>query len=310
MVKVFLLIVVGLGGDPTHAETFFKWGSQLAESADKLGVAKERLIYLADQTDETEKRGTGPATSESVTKALDSFAAQAGPEDVVMITLIGHGDYNGKEAKFNLRGPDMTAAAFKPLLAKIKGRVVFVNTTSASGPFLNELSAPNRTIVTATRNGAETYDTLFAGAFVDALTAEAADLDKNRRISVSEAFQYATAQVVRAYEREGLLMTEHAMLDDDGDKEGTQKLSATTKDGKVAAVLSLGAIDAGSTPSDPKIAALYAERRELERRVENLRLLKDSMDPARYATEFENAATAVARKTQEIRAAEAAQQKK
>lgn len=309
MVKVFLLIVVGLGGDPTHAETFFKWGSQLAESADKLGVAKERLIYLADQTDETEKRGSGPATSASVTKALDSFAAQAGPEDVVMITLIGHGDYNGKEAKFNLRGPDMTAATFKPLLDKIKGRVVFVNTTSASGPFLAELSAPNRTIVTATRNGAETYDTLFAGAFVDALTAEAADLDKNRRISVSEAFQYATAQVVRAYEREGLLMTEHAMLDDDGDKEGTQKLSATTRDGKVAAVLSLGAIDAGSAPSDPKIAALYAERRELERRVENLRLLKDSMDPSRYASELESAATAVARKTQEIRAAEAAAQK-
>jgi hypothetical protein len=73
--------------------------------------------------------------------------------------------------------------------------------------------------------------------------------------------------------------------------------------------LSLGAIDAGSAPSDPKIAALYAERRELERRVENLRLLKDSMDPARYATELESAATAVARKTQEIRAAEAQQKK-
>ena len=309
MVKVFLLIVVGLAGDANHAELFQKWGTQLASSADKLGVSKERLVLLVDQTDETEKRGNGPATSEAVVKTLDSFAAQAGPDDVVMVTLIGHGDFNGKEAKFNLRGPDMTAAAFHPLLAKIKGRVVFVNTTSASGPFVAELSGPNRTIVTATRNGAETYDTLFAGAFVDALTAEAADLDKNRRISVFEAFQYATAQVARGYEREGLLMTEHAMLDDDGDKEGTQKLSATTKDGKVAMVLSLGAIDAGSAPSDPKIAALYAERRELERRVENLRLLKDSMDPARYATELESAATAVARKTQEIRAAEAAQKK-
>jgi hypothetical protein len=278
-------------------------------SADKLGVSKDRLIYLVDQTDETEKRGTGPATSASVTRALETFAAEAGPDDVVMVTLIGHGDFNGKEAKFNLRGPDMTAAAFKPLLAKIKGRVVFVNTTSASGPFLAELSGSNRTIITATRNGAETYDTLFGGHFVDALTAEAADLDKNRRVSVFEAFQFATAQVARAYEREGLLMTEHAMLDDDGDKEGTQKLSATTKDGKVASVISLGSIDASGAPSDPKLAALYEERRELERRVENLRLLKDSMDPARYASELESAGTALARKTQEIRAAEAAQKK-
>jgi len=306
MVKVFLLIVVGLAGDPTHAELFHKWGTQLAMSADKLGVSKERLVYIADQPDEGDKRVNA---SELVAKALDTFAAQAGPDDVVMVTLIGHGDFNGKEAKFNLRGPDMTAAAFKPLLAKVKGRVVFVNTTSASGPFLAELSGPNRTIITATRNGAETYDTLFGGHFVEALTSEAADLDKNKRISVLESFQFATAEVQRAYEREGLLMTEHALLDDDGDKEGTQKIGPTTKDGKVASVVSLGAIDSGTAGMDPKVAALYAERREMERRVENLRLLKDSMDPARYMSELEMLGVAIGRKTQEIRAAEAALKK-
>jgi hypothetical protein len=272
-------------------------------------------VYLVDQPPDGEtrivdnKRITGAATQAAIVKAFDQIATQAGPDDVVFVTLIGHGDFNGKEAKFNLRGPDMTAASFKPLLDKLKSRVVVVNTTSASGPFVAELSGPNRTVIAATRNGAETYDTLFGGHFVDALTAEAADLDKNRRVSVFEAFQFATAQVARAYEREGLLMTEHAMLDDDGDKEGTQKLSATTKDGKVATVISLGSIDAGGAPTDPKIAALYEERRELERRVENLRLLKDSMDPARYATELESAGTALARKTQEIRAAEAAPKK-
>jgi hypothetical protein len=310
MVKVFLLIVVGLGGDPTHADLFHKWGTQLAMSADKLGVAPERLVYLVDQPDESDKRVSGPATSEAVVKALDTLAAQAGPDDVVFITLIGHGDFNGKEAKFNLRGPDMTAASFKPLLAKMKSRnVVFVNTTSASGPFVAELSGPGRTIIAATRNGAETYDTLFGGHFVEALTSEAADLDKNKRISVLESFQFATAEVQRAYEREGLLMTEHALLDDDGDKEGTQKIGPTTKDGKVASVVSLGAIDSGTAGMDPKVAALYAERREMERRVENLRLLKDSMDPARYMSELEMLGVAIGRKTQEIRAAEAALKK-
>ena len=310
MVKVFLLIVVGLAGDETHAELFHKWGTQLAVSSEKLGVAPERLTYLVDQPTESDKLVSGPATKEAVEKALDSMASQAGPEDVVLITLIGHGDYNNKEAKFNLRGPDVTATSFKPLLAKLKSqRVVFVNTTSASGPFLAELSGPGRMIITATRNGAETYDTLFGGHFVEALTSEAADLDKNRRISMYEAFAYTTAQVQRAYEREGLLMTEHAMLDDDGDKEGTQKLAATTKDGKVASVLTIGSIDSGPAASDPKIAALYGERRDLERRIENLRLLKPSMDPAKYNAELESAATAIVRKTQEIRAAEAAAKK-
>ena len=313
MVKVFLLIVVGLAGDQDHAELFRKWGSTLAASAEKLGVTRDRVIYLADQpADEAAPAGplvTGAATRETVRKALATLATQAGPEDIVFVTLIGHGDFNGKEAKFNLRREDMTPADFKPLLAGLKSKVVFANTTSASGPFLAELSGPNRTIVTATRNGAETYDTLFAGHFVDALTADAADADKNRRISVLEAFNYATAEVARSYEREGLLMTEHAMLDDDGDREGSQKVNASSKDGKVAAVLALGSIDPEPTSADPKLAALLAERRDLERRVENMKLLKGSMDAAKWTAQFESLATALARKTQEIRAAEAAAKK-
>jgi hypothetical protein len=312
MVKVFLLIVVGLTApdDTTHAELFRKWGTQLAESASKLGVTAEHLVYLADKPTPADKVVTGPATQESVVKALNGFAAQAGPDDIVFVTLIGHGDYNGREAKFNLTGPDMTPDTFKPLLAKMKSKqVVFVNTTSASGPFLAELSGAGRTIITATRNGAETYDTLFGGYFIEALTSDAADLDKNRRISVSEAFQYATAEVARAYEREGLLVTEHAMIDDDGDKEGTQKLAATSKDGKVAGIVSLGTLDKGPSSTDPKLTALYQERQELERRIEGLRLLKDQMDPKKYEGQLETLGLELARKTQEIRAAEAASKK-
>jgi hypothetical protein len=312
MVKVFLLIVVGLtaADDTKNAELFHKWGTQLAQSAAKLGVTPERLVYLCDKPTESDKGVTGPATKDAVVKALDTFAGQAGPDDVVFVTLVGHGDYNGKEAKFNLTGPDMTPDTFKPLLAKLKARqVVFVDTTSASGPFLGELSGAGRTIVTATRNGAETYDTLFAGYFIDALTSEAADLDKNRRISVLEAFQFASAEVARAYEREGLLVTEHAMLDDDGDKEGTQKIISTSKDGKVAGILSLGALDGGTTSTDPKVAALMEERRALERRIEGLHLMKEQMDPKKYESELEAAGIDLARKTREIRDAEAAGKK-
>jgi len=187
-------------------------------------------------------------------------------------------------------------------------QIVLVNTSSASGPFVEALSGPGRTIVTATRNGAEHFTTLFGGYFIEALTSPAADADKNKRISVLEAFQYAKTEVARAYEREGLLATEHALLDDDGDKEGSQEPSATGKDGRVAAVLSLGATGEDNLPTDPKLRALTLERRDLERRVEALRLLKDSMEPARYTSELEKLVTAIALKTREIRAAEGAAQ--
>lgn len=313
MLKAFLLIVIGLAGDPESAKeigkTFHKWGNELASASEKLGVPPERLAYLVDQPGEGDTRVTGRSTREEFIKALDGFAKKATAEDVVFIVLIGHGSDTGGTPKFNLPGPDISAPEIDGMLKKLPTKqVVVVNTSSASGPFIEALSAPGRTIVTATRNGAEHFTTLFGGYFIEALTSNssAADADKNRRVSVLEAFQYAKTEVARAYEREGLLATEHALLDDDGDKEGSQDPSPTGKDGKVAAVLSLGAAGGADLPADPKLRALTLERRDLERRVEALRLLKDGMEPARYTSELEKLVTAIALKTREIRAAEAA----
>ena len=305
MLKVFLLIVVGLGGDAETAKTFHRWGNTLVESSQRLGVPPERLIHLVGEPVEGDVGVSGRSTRDEVTKALTKFAAEAGPEDLVFITLIGHGQWDGRAAKFNMPGPDMGPEEFEPLLKKIRSKqIVLVNTASSSGPFLEALSAPGRTLVSATRSGAEHYTTLFGGFFVDALNSPTADADKNKRISVLEAFQFAKAEVTRAYEREGLLATEHPLLDDDGDKKGSADPTPTGADGKVAAVLSLGDASDDGLPADPKLRALHLERRELERRVESLRLLKDSMDAARYTSELEKLVTAVALKTREIRAAE------
>ena len=305
MLHAFLLIVVGLAGDPDHGKTFHKWGTTLAQASERLGVASENLAFLVDAPADGDEKVTGRATREEVAKVLQGFGARAGADDVVFVVLIGHGSYDGRSAKFNMPGPDMTGADFNALLTKLPTKqIVFINTASASGPFLADLSGPSRTIVTATRNGAEQYATLFGGYFIDALVSESADSDKNKRVSVLEAFQFAKAEVAKAYEREGLLATEHALLDDNGAKDGSQDPTATGKDGRVANIVSLGTVGADNLPSDPKVRALYLERRDLERRVEALRLLKESMEPGRYSSELEKLVTAIALKTREIRTAE------
>jgi len=311
MVKVFLLIVVGLAGDPEHGKTFHAWGTKLAEASVRLGVPAERLVYLVDARGEDDTQATGLATRDEITKAFDRFAKDAGPDDIVFVTLIGHGSADGRSAKFNLPGPDLSAADFSALLKKLPAKqLVFVNTASSSGPFVDELSGAGRMIVTATRSGAEQYATLFGGFFVDALTSEAADLDKNKRISVLEAFNFAKGEVARAYEQRGLLATEHALLDDNGDKQGSQtplvadKTGKVSADGRVASIVALGAVGADNLPVDPKLRALYERRNDLARRVDTLRLLKESMPPEQYKVELESLVTAIAVITQEIRAAE------
>ena len=301
-----LLVVVGLAGDPEFAEPYSKWGASLVDAATtRYGIPKEQVIYLHEKPETDAKRITGKSTRDEVAKAFGKLAA-GGPEDTIFVVLIGHGTFDGKVAKLNLVGPDMTAADFAPFMQRLAPRrVVFVNTASASGPFIEALSGQGRTIVTATRSGRESFATIFGGYFVDAMTTDAADADKNKRVSVLEAFDYARREVATAYERQGIILIEHALLDDSGDKEGTATPTVDGKEGRVAALLSLGTVGQGDPlPSDPQLRALHEERRVLERRVESLRLMKDSMDAQKYAAELEKVVTELALKTREIRAAE------
>jgi hypothetical protein len=302
-----LAVVVGLSGDPEHAQLFQRWASTLVDAASsRMGIPKNHIVYLTEKPEQDGQRATGKSTQAEITRAFATLAANAKEDDVVFVVLIGHGTFDGKVAKFNLPGPDMSPADFAPLLKSLKARqVVFVNTASSSAPFLAELSGPGRTIVTATRSGAERFATLFGGYFVDALATDAADADKNRRVSVLEAFDAARLGVARAYEQAGTMITEHPLLDDSGDKQGSADPKPDGKNGRIAAVLSLGAVTSNEAlPEDPKLRALHEERRDLERRVEGLKLMKTGMEPARYASELEKLLTDLALKSQQIRNAE------
>ena len=302
--NVHLLVIVGLAGDPEHAELFQRWASTLVDGATgSLGIPRDHVLYLSDQPEKDAKRVTGKSTQQEIQKAFATVAKSAKEDDVVFVVLIGHGTFDGKIAKFNLPGPDMTPADFAPLLTSLAAKhVVFVDTASSSGPFLEELAGPGRTIVTATRTGAERFATLFGGYFVDALFSDAADADKNKRISVLEAFDAAKLGVARAYEQEGIMLTEHPLLDDSGEGKGVADPKADGKVGRVAAILSLGTPQsAEAMPVDPKLRGLYEERRDLERRVEGLKLMKSGMEPSRYASELEKLLTELAVKSKAIR---------
>jgi hypothetical protein len=291
-----LLIVVGLAGTPEHGELFKKWGTTLADGAtQKLGLDKGNVTLLADAA----------ATRDAVRRAFGALAAKAGEEDTVVVVLFGHGTFAANVAKFNLPGPDMTPQDFAPLLARLRSkRIVFVNTASASGPFVEALSGPGRVIVTATRTGDEKYATLFGGPFVDAFFTEAADADRDGKVSILEAFDYAKKAVSASYQREGLLPTEHSLLDDNGDRQGSLDPGREAKDGQSAAVLSLGSMRPQALPADEKVRALYLERQQIERRIEALKLLKAGMAPEMYSSELEKLATELALKTRQIREAE------
>jgi len=281
--QTHLLVITGVAGDDEHAQKFQKWATAFIDAAKKKeGIGDSQITYLSDKK----------ATKDGVEKAFADIAARAKSNDQLFVLLIGHGSFDGRVAAFNLMGPDLTAADYAKLLAKFPTqRVVFVNTASSSGAFLSAVAGPGRVVVTATKTGGERNDTDFPEHFVEAYNDPAADRDRNGHVSVAEAFEYAKAKVVQAFQQKGLILTEHAVLDDSGE-------------GKFASTVFLGTGRADALDvdmSDPAMKALVEERNAIQRDIDALRAKKASMDEAAYETQLEALVTKLALKTREIR---------
>jgi len=304
-----LLIVVGLGGEPKYTDAFHELALSMIQAAEKkMGVAASNITYLGEKAaSPAVPVYKGRSSRENVQKALGALARTAGPGDLVFILLIGHGGSQAGESRFNLPGPDMTAADFVPLLAALgQQHVVFVNTASASGDFVKALSAKGRTIVTATKSAMERNQTEFPSYFVQAFSEDGADADKDQRVSVLEAFTYARREVERFYEKGHLLLTEHAVLDDNGDGVGSAVPDLAAGDGRVARTLFLGGVDdsaadAGAAAADPKVADLRRQRRAIEQEIGALKARKDAMEAAQYEEELEKLLLELARRDAALR---------
>jgi hypothetical protein len=300
-----LLVITGSAGTPTHSQQFHEWATRLVQAAtSKHGLAANNVVYLSEKP-ELGGGNAGRSTREAVEKAFTDLATRSSPGESVLIVLIGHGSAEGGEARFNLPGPDFTARDYQRLLEKLPGRKIgFVNTASASGAFLDALSAAGRVIVTATRSGMEKNETVFAGHLATAYAGDGADTDKDNKVSLLEAYTFAAREVERWYNEQNRLLTEHAQLDDDGDGKGVAKPDGRAGDGLVARALWLAGTPAAAA-SNPQLRALYEERKQLEEKVATLRTMKASMDAAIYERELEKLLLELAEKRQRIRQLEA-----
>jgi hypothetical protein len=220
-------------------------------------------------------------------------------DDTLMVILLGHGTFDGSDAKFNLVGPDLTAVEWKAMLDAITGRLVVINTTASSFPFLEELSQKGRVVITATDSAQQRFATVFPEYFVKALTDLSSDFDKNGRMSVWEVFAAASAGVKQHYEQRGQLSTERPLLDDDGDRVG-REAQAPGMDGPLARSVHLDA-EPGSASADLAIAALERQRAALEAKLEELKSRRESMSETDYQAALEKILVQLARVAQQIR---------
>ena len=303
----YLLVIGGIGGEPKYTEAFHSWGSALVKAAvERHGMARENVTWLAESPERDPRWISGKATKQAVEEALVALGGKAGASDQVFIVLIGHGSFQGTESRFNVSGPDPSAQDFARLLGGFRARVAFINTASASGEFAKLLSGENRTIVTATKSGQERNEAVFGKHFVDAYAKDAADVDKDGRISLLEAFNYARVEVEREYKADNRLLTEHAVLEDNGDRAASSEPDPEEGDGALARAMFLGAgtpVTGAPADASPAVRALYEQKRAIEQQILELRARKTAMDSTAYQAELERLLVLLAEKDQEIRRA-------
>jgi hypothetical protein len=292
----YALIVSGASGGPKYAEQMGEWRNTLrAALVDRYGFPAANVQVFVD---ETVKAGQ-PGSAQNVRTAVAAVRKQLTRDDVLLIVLLGHGTYDGDAAKFNMVGPDLTAADWSTLLGGLPGRLVVINTTEASFPFLERLSGPNRIVITATDSAAQKYATVFPDYFAKAMQAASSDLDKNGRTSIFEVFEAASLAVKQHYEQRGQLTTERSVIDDNGDGVG-REAQAPGPDGAMARLLYLDA-ESPAIANNPELAALVRRRRELEAEAEALKLKKGTMAQPQWEAEYEKLMLELAKVSREIK---------
>lgn len=209
-----LIVVVGASGIPQYEISFYQWAERWESAAKDAGLAvtvigKHRGEFTIEGTDYDRLR-TALKDAESETRRE------------LWIVLIGHGTFDKRVAKFNLRGPDVSANELAQWLQPIQRPTAIINCASASGPFIPLLSGPSRIVVTATKAGSEINFTRFGDYLSQAIGNPNADLDKDHQTSLWEAFLTASRKTSEYYDTDGRVATEHALLDDNGDRQGVR----------------------------------------------------------------------------------------
>jgi hypothetical protein len=293
----FALVVAGATGGEDYAAQYTAWTNDVQQTLTGRLAFDPANVTLLTETEESAKA----ATAENLRRTLGAIRQKMKRDDLLFILLIGHGTFDGTDAKFNLVGPDLESTEWASLLQPLPGTVIVVNTTAGSFPFLERLSGPRRVVVTATDSIAQRFDTVFPEYFVKSFLNDSADLDKNGRISMWEAFAFASAGVRRHYQQRGLLATERSLLDDDGDGVG-KAMADKGPDGAYASRVYLDENLPGAAPTDEELLKLLQRKSLVEAELDELKIRKAFLPPEEYATEFERIIIELARVSRDIRA--------
>jgi hypothetical protein len=274
--KRALLLVIGEPGNALYQDEFRRQAKVWQDLAAKAKM-EANTIGLGDEAGDGDRPG--------LEKAIAALPKTGGD---LWLVWIGHGSFDGRSAKFNLRGPDIEATEIAGLLKPFERRLIVLNLFSASGPFVEPLAGKNRVVVSASRGGERNYSRL-GEKLADSLASADADLDLDGALSLLEGVLHASAATKAFYDDAQRVVAEHAVIDDNGDGRGTgtDKFKGLRADGATPDGALAREIHFLGDSADPLSPEAREERTKLEAEIEALRQRKKELKEDDYYAELE-----------------------
>jgi len=285
----YYVVVAGIGGEPDYEQRF----TAAAKDLQRIFTAARPAPHVYMLTGEQ-------ATRAHLGEMIGEVAGSATADDDFALILIGHGSFDGVEYKFNLVGPDVTAAGIATMCERVAARrQLIVVATSASGGAVQNLERPGRAVIAATKSGTEKNATVFARYWVEALEDPDSDTDKSDSISAMEAFRYATKKTAAFYDSQKRLATEHAVFNDTGRGEAVREAG----NGQGLLMSSFTLLRLGTSQQaalDPAKRALLERKDQLEQKIDALKYQKAAMDPDDYKKQLTEALVELAKVQEQL----------
>ena len=220
------LIIVGLPGDEGRAAKFSKLAGIFRQwLTERLGFPDSGIRIVFGAAGEP-SLNAGAASRENIASEASEIRKRLGPEGRLWVIVLGHANERGGHVFLHLPGPDLREDELAKLFEGNTCREqVFWITTAASGGFLPRLSAKGRIVITATTADQENNETEFPHALADLCrqTPALLDQDADGKASVWEVFLGVGKLVEARFAADKRTPTEHALLDDNGDKIGIER---------------------------------------------------------------------------------------
>ncbi len=212
-------LVAGSGGEERYTDEFNRTLESIYASLIERHQYKAEEVKLLGQSMTEPGKIGAEVTLEDIKTQWAELVETLEPSDTFLLILMGHGQSDYVEPKFNLKGPDLggnTLAAMVVALPCEEKQIIL--SFPCSGHF-SELLAPigGVSVIASTDGPRQIYHSVMHAFLLQAFEDEWSDQDGDGALTFYELFQFLSNEVDGYYDAQEFVQISNVSLEDNGD---------------------------------------------------------------------------------------------